>query len=271
MIMTLASTLPQQLASLLAPRLEVVSQDASTLTVRARTLQSTPRPSVALDTAPLAAAIDVATRAGDEPRRWVVSFAEGVLAALTAPKGLSMKEFSFESAAVGLLMRLEGPAFALGVTGAGHAEPLQRAWLDGLEVTYWLELDNGARVLTRERFERWGVTLDQVDCGARSLLFHRTRYHDTARVDGLDAAEGYSVGDGFDSARLLLLQDLGWHRASRGLFFGVVGSADVLFVDADALDDVEALRAIIDARYEETVYPLSRAVFSLRDGRVAQL
>jgi hypothetical protein len=268
----------QALADALVLRSLLVSDlDAECLTVSAKPL---PGAKVAaprrVPCAPLQGALSALTphqtsadpspTPSTDPRRLISGFADGVAAAVLAPRQVSMQELSFEASAGRLLMRLEGPLFIDGMRAADAEEPIHQPWHDALSIVYWLDLDRGQRPIPSTRFKAWNVTLDQLHCGARSLLFHRSRDIAPEPLPAHPTVARLHLGDGFDAARALVLEEIDWQRAADGLRLSVP-SPDTLLVQALSapLSDLADATA---ALYAATERPLSAQLFNQRGSRL---
>lgn len=199
-------------------------------------------------------------------RRAVTSFAAGVASVLSAPKQVAMQELAFETAAERLLMKLEGPMFLAGVQAVKGDEPLSQPWFDGLCIVYWLDLDRGRRVISRKRFDAWNVSLDQVHCGARSLLFHRSRSASFSPQEGFETLD--AVGDGFEGGRILVLEEMDWQRAADGLRCAIPDAHTLLVQPLHGPE--EALRQAIHKRFAEAALPLSDKIYVQQGSRFSQ-
>jgi len=192
------------------------------------------------------------------PRVWVASFLEGVDAALSAPP--LPEDAAFSDLAGGLVPRLDGPGFAAGLEAAGSSAPYQAAWLDGLFLTYWIELDMGVLPLTQELVAEWGATDDRVRSAARSLLFHKSRRHEPEPLEDGPVLR-WRAGDGYDTARVLVAADRFWDRPREGVWAGVPCDGELLLAfESEALPELARLTR---GAYERAGYPLSPHAYDI--------
>jgi hypothetical protein len=263
--------LTADLADALRARLLLVSggDDAEALTVSAKPTPNAKAPTPRhLSLGPLRAALAASPDAWGQ-RRLLCSFADGVAAAALAPRQVTVQELAFETIAGRILMRLEGPLFIEGMRAADAEAPAHQPWHDGLHIVYWLDTDRGQRPLPQSRFAAWGITLDQLHCAARSILFHRSRHADLAPLPAFPTVERLSVGDGFDAARALVLEEIDWQRAADGLRVAIPDAATLLIqpLSAPAAD----LRAAAEALHAAAAHPLSAACFTQRGSKLTPL
>lgn len=270
--------LANALAAALTQRLLLVSDlDADGLTVTPKPLTPAKPPTPRrISLAPLRAALTTSpdTTTPDAPnplhaRRLLSSFADGVAAAALAPRQVSMQELAFETAAGRLLMRLEGPLFLEGVRAADSEQPISQPWHDGLHIVYWLDLDRGQRPLPQSRFTAWNITLDQLHCAARSILFYRSRDAAPTPLPDFPSVERLSLGDGFDAARALVLEEIAWERAADGLRLAIPDASSLLI---QPLSSPPAdLSAAAAALYTSTHHPLSTTCFLQHGSKLSPL
>ncbi len=216
---------------------------------------------------PLAEMADAHKESGVDVVSWASSFVEGVAAVLDASP--ADEELTFAEAAAVLVPRLEGAGFSAGVRAAGGERVYMRPWADSLRITYWLTLDLGPRLVTASEVERWGVSDDRMSSAARSLLYHRT---EEAAATVKDEVSCYAIGDGYDTGRVMVLEDLQWGRFDGALLLGVPSTGRLVFRAAtDRAEDVAAFRAMVEADYDAATRPLALGVFRLERGRVMAL
>lgn len=217
--------------------------------------------------APIAAVADLDD---DATRRALTSWARGVYGVLAEPSNSKGASMTFMDAARCVVASLEGPLFAAGIEAAGGEAPWLRPFSDDLVVAYWLELDQGVRVLPTAQVDGWGVHPERVEKAAVSILFHRTRFGDLAPLDGADDVDCFRVGDGYDAGRALILDSWDYHRCRAGAWFATP-SADVLLVSKDLEHPPrDAFQAVVDRLWADAEQPLSRTVGAFRDGRRAE-
>lgn len=204
-------------------------------------------------------------------RRAAAGFANGVRAVLNEPARSDAAQWDFVKCAGRLTPSLEHRSFAIGATEAADEEPWLQPFSDELCVAYHIELDRGTRLVTAPQFERWGVTAERITAASRSLLFYKTAqsaYHGQFEPHPPSGGMRYTMGDGYDAARALILNDLDYQRARRGIVF-TMPHQDLLLM-RDLTDDGEALdtfmRAASDA-YHAASYPLTRRLYTYEDAR----
>jgi len=219
-----------------------------------------------------ASTLEAEVAAAEDPRAWLSSFLEGLTAVLCR-RTFRLPEMSFADAAGGLLPRLMGPGFVAGVQRAGVARPYARQWEAGLVLTYWVELDDGLELLTRENVEAWAVTDDRIACAGRSMLFHKTGF-DCEETRASGGVRTFSRGDGYDTARILALADLEWHRAQTGLLAAVPREGLMLYSERPTADTDAAwqsFKATVLEEFSSSSRPLSPHLFELVKGQVRVL
>lgn len=203
----------------------------------------------------------------DATRLALTSWARGVYGVLAEPKNSRGAEMTFMDAAKCVAASLEGPLFADGVRDAGGEAPWLRPFSSDLVVAYWLELDQGVRVVPGAQVDSWGVHPERVEKAAVSILFHRTRFGDLAPLDGTDDVDCFRVGDGYDAGRALILDSWDYPRCRSGAWFATP-SADLLVVSRDLEHPPrDTFQAVVDGLWASAEQPLSRAVGAFRDGR----
>lgn len=196
------------------------------------------------------------------------SFVRGVCAHLSEPDTDEGDALTFEESASTIVPSLELTSpFCLGLELAGAAPPALHPFSTSLSIAYLVELDDGIRVLTGAQVARWGTTEERLAKAALSILYHRTWGADevATSVDGVTALR---VGDDNAAARALLLDQLDYARARRGLLFAVPTSATLLLCDDTSATGLAAMRlAIADSLRGASGDPLSDAVFRYVDGK----
>ncbi len=207
--------------------------------------------------------IDEATEI--EARRLAAGYASGVEAVLLEPKRSKARDWTFVESAGSVLPRLEVRTFVDGVRDACGEEAWHEELADDVVLAWGMRLDHGSRVVTAPQFEDWGVSRDRVVAAARSLLFHMTRHAEWENGEWPESVYGLRVGDGWDSGRLLVIEDVFFSQVGSEWRFAVPKPDLVLAVATP--DASEALAATAHEVYREAAYPLSDKVWCLRGGK----
>ncbi len=169
--------------------------------------------------------------------------------------------------AAALLPKLERARFgrAYDAVIAGRGEDLAVAGLytrdfGGGLITAYVQ-DEGWRFnyVPNGRVKQWDASSDTVHSVARSNLYHR------AALD--HRAENVALGDGYDAARVILIDDVFYDRIGADGCEVAVPGRDQLFVGRPG-QSLE--RAAIAALYATSKYPISPEVFSFRQDRVSE-
>ena len=202
-----------------------------------------------------------------DPRAWLAAWARGVLAVLNEPANSKGHTLTFVDCTATLMPALEGPGFVAGVAAVRGDEPFSTRQPGGLLAVYFVELDQGRRLLSRAQVEGWGVHPERLEKAALSVLFHRTRH--TSPVD--DEADGVTwqrlaVGDGSDSARALLMDVLEWSRTMSGLWVGVPSPGVVMYRDVADDAALAAFQEQVRRAWLTSADPLSPDVLRWRSG-----
>jgi hypothetical protein len=186
---------------------------------------------------------------------------------LLEPKRSDAAGWSFVESAGSVFPTIEAESFRAGVEHAtGGDAPWTQPLADGVVLAWVLRLDRGMRPLTATQFREWGVTADRVTSAGRSLLFHATR------TTGWESApespvRTLHVGDGFDAARLFVVEDVFFTDVDSRWRFAIPTPDSLLAVDSDA-----HLPALVEAtrrQYEQADHPLSDAIWRLEKGKPA--
>lgn len=199
---------------------------------------------------------------------WMASYVEGVDRALCTFKSRLVERMGFHEAAGRLVMRLEGPGFALGHVAAGGPQPYLKPWHAGLSLCYWVEMDHFVLVLSEEKVEGWGITHDRLHSAARSILFHKTRYE--VLETGEEGAESYRVGDGYDASRALVLADVDFHRCRSGVLIGIPSQSRMMVVDRESTDASTFARDVAKV-YASADYPLCPELFTVERSKLERV
>ncbi len=199
-------------------------------------------------------------------KRAAAGFAAGVAAVHDEPVRSKADQWGFVECAGRLSPSLQYQTFEHGhVAACGH-----RPWLldfsDDLRVAYSIELDRGRRTLTRPQYEGWNVTEDRITAASRSLLFYKTAQdamHGKFEPHPPSGGQFYSLADGYDAARALIIQDLDYQRARRGIIFAVPHQ-DILLL-RNTTDDNQALAQFTQAvqeAFDASQYPLTTQLYT---------
>ncbi len=194
-------------------------------------------------------------------RRRLAGYVRGVQHVLLEPDDSDAGEWDFAKAAGTLAMSLEVESFVDGCEATAGSPAWRRPLDEDLVFVFLLELDMGIRVLTEDQFERWTASPDRVLEGARSMLFHKAHSESPTDVDDYDAVEQLTVGDGFDAARCLVLDDLFFGEFDGDSRIAMPSPDDLLFVREGTEEHVRELQQATNERFRETSYPLTHALF----------
>ncbi|MFB6262025.1 MAG: hypothetical protein ABEL76_00180 [Bradymonadaceae bacterium] len=207
----------------------------------------------------------------DVLHRRLAGYARGIHHAMLEPEDSEAEDWEFTTAAGDLVASVEVDTFAEGVGAVGGSPAYVDSLADDLVVAYILELDFGLRPLTEEQFERWSATGDRVSSGARSILYHKAQQTDPAEIDGHEVVERLEVGDGYDAARILVIDDLFFNELSDAARFALPTSEHLLFVRDSGDTAVEQLQTAARELYDKAVFPLSSNLFRTDRGRPVPL
>lgn len=111
----------------------------------------------------------------------------------------------------------------------------------------------------RGRVRQWDASEDTVHSIGRSNLYHR------AEVD--HRASQVAMGDGYDAARLVLIDDVFYDRVGEAGCEVAVPGRDVLIVGRPG-EKLE--REVIVQAYQKAAYPISPEVFRFKGHRVVE-
>jgi len=204
-------------------------------------------------------------------RRRLAGYVRGIRHVLLEPADSDADQWAFKTAAGTLAMSLEVDSFVDGVEAAAGSP----AWFDELDrdlvYVYLLELDMGMRIVTRDQFDRWEASRDRVVEGARSMLYHKAQTESPVELSDHPAVEQLRVGDGFDAARCLVLDDLLWGELDASSRLAMPTPDDLYFVREGTDEHVEALRRATRTRFERADYPLSQAIFRFERGEPVRM
>lgn len=206
---------------------------------------------------------------GDEAanRRAMAAWTQGVRFALLEPATSDGADWEFERAAGQIYPVVVPGEFVEGARAVGDA-PWQSDFVEDLRFVYAIELDFGIRLLSESQFEGWGVTADRVRSAARSMLFHETRRHQPSSLEDDTPVERFNVGDSYDAARIIILEDLLFGEFDETSRVAIPSSDELLFVRQGGGEAGEALREAAEERRFEGEIPLTDTLFRFERGNV---
>jgi uncharacterized protein YtpQ (UPF0354 family) len=155
--------------------------------------------------------------------------------------------------------------------GAIVSQPL----LDGLQIAYAIDHDRTIAYISRSRFEKWGITIDQL---------HETAIENlTARSEAIAAHAGtdengqvnlilFETRDGYDASRILLptLHDrLREHLGSP--FAAAIPNRDILLCFRNESDMLDRLREQIGEDYRSMPHQVTDKLFLVTPDGIAPL
>lgn len=198
----------------------------------------------------------------------IAAFTSGALAVLSEPAYSRAHEWTYEQTAGRMMLNIEGVAFVLGVSAAAADEPWFEPLDDELIVVTYIELDRGYRVVTRAQLDAWGATSDRIFSAGRSMLYHKSREVRLVALDGSPQVTKVSRGDGYDSARALVLPEVFYIEIDEPRFrFAIPNQDTLLYIQGEDEAALEALEVAAAAEFHRADYPLSSSVYSLEPGR----
>lgn len=162
---------------------------------------------------------------------------------------------ALRTGAAALLPKLERRRFVDAYDAVRPGEDERLLWRDfgaGLAVCYVEDQGWRFQYMTHARFVGWDTTLETVHSVARSNLYHR------AALD--HRAVEVALGDGYDAARAVVLDDVFYDRHGEGgIRFAVPGRDLLLVPEAGRPLDPER----VQAAYAAARYPISPEVMTL--------
>src|SRR5699024_1147162 len=126
---------------------------------------------VVLDLAALAAQLPT-----DHPRASAHNAARGIMAVLNEPANSDAATWSFIDCTPVIAPCAEGPGFEEGVRAADGETPFYQPYVGDLRLAYYVDLDEGQRLLTQAQVDAWGVHPERIEKAGLSILFHRSGY-----------------------------------------------------------------------------------------------
>ena len=199
-------------------------------------------------------------------RRRIAGWVSGVQHVLLEPGDSDADQWDFTESAGSLAMALQVDSFVDGCRAAAGSPAWSQPFDEDIVYVFLLELDMGIRVLTDAQFERWSATRDRVVAGARSMLFHKAQPVSPNRLEDYSGVEQLRVGDGYDAARALVLEDLMFGEFDDGSRVAVPTPDELYFVREGTAENVDRLREATRSRYDEADYPLSDAIYRYERG-----
>lgn len=206
--------------------------------------------------------------AGNE-RRIAHSVARGILAVINEPKNSDGDSWSFLDTTPVIAPSAEGPGFEEGVAAAGGSTPFFQPYVGDLRLAYYIDLDDGQRLLPQSQVEAWKVHPERIEKAGLSILFHRSGYQrwESQLVDGT-LIRRLAIGDGGDAARGSLLEMFDYSKAQSGRLFAMPSSGSLVFTDVITQDAFLVLRKVVDGAFEKASEPLSTDIFLCKDGKL---
>ncbi len=199
-------------------------------------------------------------------RRRLAGYARGIRHTLLEPDDSEAASWEFTKAAGSLAMSLEVDSFLDGCKAAAGSRGWGRRLDEDLVFACLIELDMGIRVVTAEQFERWSASPDRVFEGARSMLYHKAQSTNATELEAYDGVEQLSVGDGYDAARCLVLDDLFFGEIDASSRIGMPSPDDLYFVRDGNDERVAELERATRERYRQCEEPLCDALFRFERG-----
>lgn len=220
-----------------------------------------------------AAVIDVdavvASLPEGDARALASNVARGVVAVLNEPGRSTADQLTFMDVTASIGPVAEGPGFAEGVAAAGGGAPFFRGYVGDLRLAYYIDLDDGQRLLTQEQAERWGVHPERIEKAGLSILFHRSGYDRWEKnlVDGVLVLR-MVIGDGGDGARGTLLEMFDYQKSLTGRYFAMPSSEMLVVSDNLEHGTLAVFRRVVESAYAKHAHPLTPAVFRCVDGKL---
>lgn len=195
-----------------------------------------------------------------------LGFARGAHAVLNEPPRSPAANWGFAEAARCIVPTVERPAYDAGARAVGSGGLFTVPFQSGLSLYFVLELDDGYRALPADQVAGWGATADRVERAAASMLFHRSRDVDFEPASG--SVLTLRSGDGFDAARVAVLDALDYDRCRRGCWVGIP-SHDTIWVHPASADiaEREAFAEQVRAHFAQTRQPLWPGLIEFVEGK----
>lgn len=212
------------------------------------------------------AALESALPQGD-PRAVAHNVARGIVAVINEPKNSDALSWSFIDCTPVIAPCAEGPGFIEGVRAAGGDAPFFQPYVGDLQLAYYVDLDDGQRLLTASQVEAWGVHPERVQKAGMSILFHRSGYErwQNQVVDGT-LIRRLAIGDGGDAARGSLLELFDFQKAQKGRLFAMPSQGSLVFTDTVDAEAFEILQRVVAGAFEKASDPLCTDIFKIQNG-----
>lgn len=206
--------------------------------------------------------------AGDE-RAIAHSAARGIVAVINEPRNSDGDAWSFIDTTPVIAPCAEGPGFEEGVSAAGGNAPFSLPYVGDLRLYYYIDLDDGQRLLPAAQVNDWGVHSDRIEKAGLSILFHRSGYErwENQLVDGT-LIRRLAIGDGGDAARGCLLELFDYAKAQSGRLFAMPSHGSLVFTDTVSPDAFAVLQKVATGAFEKASAPLSTDIFLCKDGKL---
>lgn len=202
-----------------------------------------------------------------EPRAVAHNAARGILAVINEPKNSDADTWSFIDCTPVIAPCAEGPGFLEGVRAAGGDAPFFQPYVGDLKLAYYVDLDDGQRLLTEAQVEAWGVHPERIQKAGMSILFYRSGYErwQNQVVDGT-LIRRLAIGDGGDAARGSLLELFDFQKAQQGRLFAMPSQGSLVFTDVVSKEAYDVLQRVVNGAFEKAQDPLSTKIFKIQNG-----
>ena len=191
----------------------------------------------------------------------LAGFVRGIEQALSIPGNFTPENWSFTEAAGAMVPLIEHETFEKGFRQITGETAISEGFFEEMAIFYQIEIRGGSRLLTEELMEAWSATVDQVDSAARSILYHKTQNQSSSAVADREFVEQFSLPDGYNASRSLILCDVFYHQFGESTRFTIPSNELLLFVDEPTEEKIEELLEVTDDSYERTMIPLSRSLY----------
>lgn len=199
------------------------------------------------------------------PERTIQAFARGVATVMTEPARSPAKSWDFTRAAGRMAPNFVTSAFLDGARAATGGDPaFAIPFHDDVYLVVVLQIDRGIRLLTQKQVDEWGATQDRVVSAARSLLFHHTQQARWEKIVGGPVFR--IVGTDQNAVRALVFADVFYSDVGSKMRFGIPNEDELLFVADDSADNVQALKAAVEASSRDSDHHLTTAIFGFESG-----
>lgn len=211
--------------------------------------------------------IDTANLSND--RAYLANFARGIFAVVNEPANSKGGELSFLDSTPSVMPVAFGPGFLEGIHAAGGEAPFVQRYVGELQLAYFVDLDEGQRLLPASQVVEWGVHPERVEKAGLSILFHRSGWErwENHLIDGV-LVRRLVIGDGADGARGTLMEFFDWQKAQSGRFFAAPSSELLLFSDDTTDETLAVFKRVVEGAFDKHELPLSRSVFRFVSGRI---